>query len=410
MALEVYKGSFTAEVNTGSKAYTGLPFQPKAMLFWLTKQTAAGYAAGRFLSFGFSDGTNDRMIALIGNDATTVAADLSARTQKAAVLAGISYATSLVTTQLQAELTTFDASGFTLNYIITDAAQNFLVHYLALGGSDITNSYVGTILSPAGSTGVVNHTGFGFQPEMVLVATLGIVNDLPASATGGRFSLGATDGTRQQSLCVHQDTSIPTVSMSRQLATRLVDVPTAAGGTTLAGAFSSFLADGIAIDWTTVAADQRRVFVLALRGGQYYVGNDTQRTSTGTQDKTVGFTPTGLLTLGINQVASTGAYEAAKLSVGASDGTRHGGTWGEGVDNVSTSNENSSTYTDKVLRHASSDSTLDADATVSFGATTYTMSWTVNTASAKEFVPVAFGSEAGAPPSRVSTLGLTGAG
>ena len=61
---------------------------------------------------------------------------------------------------------------------------------------------------------------------------------------------------------------------------------------------------------------------------------------------------------------------------------------------MATTDENSATVTDKILRHATSPSTTDAEADLSsFDPDGYTLNWTTADAVAREFIGLSMGSE-----------------
>lgn len=401
MTYLVKKGSFQLPTSDTSGQTVTTGFQPIGVLLFATKNTSTGYITDRTTLVGFSDGTNTRCITAVGYDNQTVANNLSGRGLKTNLSHPyINYAAGAVTDDVLSTVASFTSTGFTVDTSAAAVGKDYIVHYLAWGGSDITNAYVGTILSPATTPASVDHTGFGFQPDFMLISTLGTAAPTE-KFTGGRFALGATDGTNQVSVIVLDENTIPTQVGYRQLSTRLVDWTDSLGAQLILGEFTSFISDGVRINWTTVPSTQRQVFVLALKGGQYWVGTDTQKTSTGTQSKTgVGFTPSGLLTFGANQVNS-GSFSltSGKFSMGASDGTSEGAIWGEATDNVSTSDVNSASITDKILRHASNPSTTDAEADLSsFDADGYTLNWSAADATAREFLAMAFGANPAAGP------------
>ncbi len=401
MALATKKGSFAARTSGGAQSVSGLGFTPKAVLLWVTKQTATGYAAGRALSFGFTNGTAQACISTTGNDGATTASNVAGRAGRSdRVISVINYAAGSVTTDIRADITSLDSDGFTLNWIVAAVGKDYVIHYWALGGSDLTNAYVGSILTPATTPAAVGYTGFGFQPDFLMAMTLGatVVGDF----TGGRIQIGAASSTTDRaSVLFESGDTIPTTAGSKQIVTKLCDWTDGAGTILFTGDLQSFDADGVTIDWTTVQSTQRIVFVLALKGGRYWVGSDTQKTSAGTQAKTgVGFTPSGLLLMGTNRATST-SFDATlgKFSLGASDGTTEGAVWMQSTDNVSTTDENTASVTDKILRHATNASTTDAEADLSsLDSDGYTLNWTTADATAREFVGVAVGSAAAAAP------------
>jgi hypothetical protein len=218
------------------------------------------------------------------------------------------------------------------------------------------------------------------------------------SFTSGRIGLGAaSSATARAALCSQSAAAIPTTVASKQVSDKILLTISAAGADTLVADLVSFDALGCTLNYSVVETTQRVFFALALKGGQYKVTVDEQKTSTGTKSKTgVGFQPKAVLFMGTNRVASASSDATlSRLSIGASDGSSEGTVWGESTDNVSTTDENSANVTTKVLRHASNPSTTDAEADLtSLDADGYTLDWTTADATAREFLAIAVGSNA----------------
>ena len=73
-----------------------------------------------------------------------------------------------------ADFKSMDADGFTLT-IDDQFAQDYRICYLALGGDDLTNVFIGNKAFPE-ATGNYDVTGVGFQPDAVLMAGLTLAN------------------------------------------------------------------------------------------------------------------------------------------------------------------------------------------------------------------------------------------
>src|SRR5512135_2556823 len=112
MSLLTKKGTFVAPTSAGSsQVVSNLGFTPKAVLLWATKQTATGFAAGRAFSFGGTDGTNQRVITSLGNDAATTATNVSGRSARAdKILLLLNYAAGSVTFDISAAFVSLDSS------------------------------------------------------------------------------------------------------------------------------------------------------------------------------------------------------------------------------------------------------------------------------------------------------------
>ena len=397
MALQVFKGTLTAPSTTGNQAYTGVGFQPKALIFFGTRQTATGYAVGMGAMLGYAVSSSGQVVV------ATCANDNVSPTQPArginngACIQSMTPATAAV--DIQGLLVTMDADGFTINWTSASAGTTFIVHYVALGGSDITGAAVGTGTANT-STGTKAYTGTGFQPDFVMTGHMSTSSAPPVTLTGGRLGIGAAatggsgaayigevDGVASSDVVCYANSGVVFAQGNPSAAVAIV------------ASLSSFDADGFTFNFTTVSGSAIQFIWLALKGGRYNVLSDTQKTSTGTQAKTgFGFQPTGLLFFGNNKALSASADSTLqKLSMGATDGTNQGATWEQGTDAVNPTDENSATVTSAVLRHATNPSTTDAEAVISsLDADGYTLNWTTADATTRDFIAVAFGS-AGAP-------------
>ncbi|MFH0923975.1 MAG: hypothetical protein V1825_04560, partial [Candidatus Falkowbacteria bacterium] len=138
-ALSFKKGSFAKKTSTGTQPIAGVGFQPKAIIFYWTNQTAEGISNTSYYGTGFASSTTaERAISSWSDDGTS--SDSGRKGSQ----------TYCVMIQLinggdggTAELNSFDVDGFTLNWVTADASA-YIIHYVALGGADITNAQAGT--------------------------------------------------------------------------------------------------------------------------------------------------------------------------------------------------------------------------------------------------------------------------
>lgn len=388
MAFSVHQGSFTAKTSTGSQAYTGVGFTPKALIMWISNVTAAGYLPDASLGFGASDGTTDRGAAMWVDD--NVGTDDSANRHDTKSLLLITSGTSTV--GLAASVTSFDSDGFTLNYSTADGT-GYLVNYIALGGTTLTNAKVGAAAAKL-STGNQAYTGVGFQPTCLLFFGVQLETAIPNNSVNGKLMIGAADGTHNAVTWFRDfDGGATSNTLSRLQTTSCITGTSSSSATLVSEAsLTSFDADGFTLNWSTAGAAAFNYMYLALKGGSYFVGNDTQNTTTGTKATTgVGFRPAGLLAMGIQQ-ATPNSFSGAQLAVGGTDGTRQGFTWAESQNGLGTSEANSAFGTTKALRFATGPSTTVAEAGISsMDSDGFTLNWSTADATARQFAFLAFG-------------------
>lgn len=392
MTLLVKQGTIIAPGTTGPVSYTDIGFQPKYGLFYANKLTSTGFGINRNFSFGIAaEDTTCRGITHTAGDAQT-AANTTGRRHHNDILCLIDCAGGIVTPTTVGDLTSWDSLGFTINWINVNDGL-IVLNYLVVGGDEITDTWCGTILSPT-VTGSVAYTDPAFRPDLLVTATTGEQNTVPGSFTQCRIAIGmATGPSAQQSLTVHDADLIPT-QVASMMNAKVIQVENL-GSTKHQADLTSIDSLGWTLDWQVVNATVTPIFVLAVKGGSYYVGRDTQKTSTGLQSKSdMPFSPKGLLFMGIDRDDSdTKSVTLSKLSMGGTDGTSQSAIWGESTDNVSTTDCNSYRATDGVIVHGSNSSTLDAKAAIdSLDPNGYTLDWLSADAVARQSIVLGIGS------------------
>jgi hypothetical protein len=158
--------------------------------------------------------------------------------------------------------------------------------------------------------------------------------------------------------------------------------------------------DGFTINQTVAAGVNSLVPYIAIKGGQWKVGTDTQKTSTGTKATTgVGFQPSGLILGSVCDTQTAGSAANARWSFGATDGTRSVATWTGDSDNVADAITNTIMSSTKAIVLAtegtSASPTTNAEAAISsLDSDGFTLNWSTADATARVFGYVAFGSNA----------------
>lgn len=345
MALEVAKGELNAPTATGNFSVTGLAFEPKAVLFFATKQGALGFQAGESFAFGMAvAGTARCVCGASDDDVATTNTGRGIRTSAIAI-----FDDGTPTVGFEATLVSLNSDGFTLDATTAGAGKDYVIHYVALGGSDITDAFIG---QQSFSSGTVSITSPGFQPDFIFFlsdngsstggATLSFgVGAAASSSEQGSVYVRSRDAQAASAVAVHQSTSHAAVVIpsSTDTADPVLDLV-------------SFDATGFTYTSSTVSA---QFAYLCLKGGQYWVGSETQKTSTGVKSKTgLPFAPEGLLAFGTNRAAGAALDNTQmKLSIGATDGTNEGCIWLSEDDNVSPTDTSIASLASKFLRHAS---------------------------------------------------------
>jgi hypothetical protein len=373
MALTCKQGSFAANTVTGDQVINTVGFQPKAIIFYWTKQTATGFAAGENIGVGLSSGTN--VSANVA--ASTWSQDNVGENSGRRFLANTACVLILNdggTIDAQGSISAVDASGFTINWS-NAPGQATLIYYIALGGADITNARAGTITGN-NTVGTVSTTQPSFQPDFVLFVT------------------ADTTGNRVYSTITQTDSSGTTSVGSQQGTNACIKSIDTSGTASLEADFVSFDATGFTLDQKV--ANGNAILYLAIAGGRSTIGTETQLTSFGTKLTTTNIKPTGLFLFSVGATGTTFDSSTKKLSIGAaSSSSQYGSIWGSSTDNVGTSDANSYNDASSIITFNTNTSQQDSTATVSsFDGEGFTLSWSAFGQPLRIFNYVVFGDHA----------------
>lgn len=393
MALDAATGSITVS-GTGSLSVTGLSFQPKVVMIW--HGGGAGTAA-LYHIFGAAASSSAEWAceSFSADNNNTSATHAAGRTDCCVLLRDIS------TVYVQADFTSFNSDGFTLNVSTSSGTQTLF--YLALGGSDLTDVAVGTTLVPAsGATHAV--TGLSFQPDLVLMSTIG-QQDWPSTGVNAACHLGAMTADAQGGVMGFSDNGQGTSSTNTyQLSTAVV--PFAAGSTPaqfLLWSKSSLDSGGFTLSLDDLGTTGSELGYIALKftsADWVKLGTETQPTSATTKQTTgLGLTPDALFLFGGLLASSTSPQNESNLSIGAWDGTNHRGYSVSDQDAQNfTNNARTASTTKAILKINGSGTTIsEADVSAS-GSDSFTLNWTTADATAREFFYIAMGDPGAAPP------------
>jgi len=399
MALQVYQGTLQSPTATGSQSYTGVGFQPKAILFFSGALAADGYAAGMGPGIGAyaqseqaSIGARTWSISSTDNVSTTATASI----QNAAVICVPNPATT-TTDLLNATMTSLNADGFTLNWVTVQAtARN--VHYLALGGTDLTDAFLGRFTN-ATATGNQAYTGTGFQPDAIIFFHAFGAAGASHSASASQWGIGVAVSSTQrwafgsnarnaQTMTGNQD------AMHLQRADSCIVRLDTLSALFYRADFVSMDANGFTLNWlNTNTGGTETFYYLALKGGQYAAGANNKPTgaATANQDVSLPFVPTGLFLGSSGLATSTSIIADQEYSLGASDFTRESALWFEYRDVLLPTEANTSTVGTKALRLATGATTTNAECDSSINGSGFRLAWTTNNAVAAEICYLAMG-------------------
>ena len=393
MTLLTEKGTFTNRTTTGAQEINlAGAFQPKALIMWSSSQTTTDgtYADDALLCYGFSDGTNDACVSYQMDES---AESETYRFDNANVL--FLQSASLATFNNVATVNSFDADGFTLGWTIGNATA-FSIHYIAIGGTDITNVQV--VNTTVGDTSTGNHSyngsGTSFQPDFALTLTAADGSTINTTSGGADLSLvclGAAKSTSEQFVVWGRDETVGTSDCDMYInnAACLASCSNTTGAITFLADFVSFnnaAGGGITVNISDASpAAAKPIAFLLIKGGSWDCGTFQQRSGTGTQDvtTTTGLTSKGVFLAGIGSATAGSVQANFYLGMGASDGTNEGCSYTGNTNGLGTFAAVRSNLTTKVYRQATpnataASSTTDAECDMSSMATAgqFTLDWT----------------------------------
>lgn len=374
------KGSFQRSgcAATCSQSITGVGFQPKAIILFSDKQTSEGFAQDLTFSFGASTGSSQSASSSWGSVDAGASSDAGRRRSITDVLTLFSAGSP--TNSARASLTSFDSDGFTLSWTFTNDSNQDIIHYVAIGGSEIVSAKVGQItIATSGASQAF--TDPGFQPDfLMLFGTLGETVD--TNTTHAKFSLGyGTDSSHQGVTSISSTDNLNTMDTRRYQSTSEIWASFINNSNTIdtQAALSSMDTNGFTLNVTNLPTSSLTVNYLAIKGGNHKVGTITQPSSTGLQTTSgFGFQPQGLLMSSFNRSAFSGATTNAQIALGAaSSSLNQGDLWVADVHNLADAQTAMSTVTTSAIRIATADSTVNGEASLSsFDTGGFTLNWT----------------------------------
>jgi hypothetical protein len=394
--LYVKVGSFAKITTTGTQTITGLGFQPKAIIFYWSRNTANATAqVPRSQGIGFTDCVNQRAVAIAEDDNAGTSNAGRYRTESNVI---VILSNGGPTVGSRATFTSCDADGFTIDWAESEARAD-IINYIAIGGPDVTNVKAGTF-TLAASTGIQNITGVGFQPDFAMFLW-GFTEALDSLATGLEMGMGFADYSNNQGSilnCVKDAEATNRTKYSQQRTDNVILLSSTACAQDALAAFNGFTADGFSLNVSDAPAAATPIFYLAIKGGSHAVGNFLQPTATGVQTISgTGFQPNLVVLFSHNQAAGTALAAPSTFSIGAANATTsRAGVWGQSK-NVDPSN--AAVYTDntkiiimRTLSKTGGVGTINAQADFyGFTSDGFQLNWTTADATQRQIIYWAFG-------------------
>lgn len=278
MSLLAKVGSFSTGTGTGTIAITGVGFTPKAVLFWWSGRTETTDAAGSMThnrGFGWLTGSSSR--ACVSSRALDAAATSDVDSAHRSDCCVISQsATGAVDGRL--DFSAFGADGFSLN-IDDSFPASYRIHYLALGGDDLTNVATGTAQLNT-VTGAQAVTGVGFQPDCVLLLSICNATAPPVTQSVLLTSFGIATANGGRFILLNQASGSQPAALAHSYCGDFGEVFARCVANVLDRAsLTSLDADGFTLNvLETQGTIASRISYLALKGGRFALTNLLTRT------------------------------------------------------------------------------------------------------------------------------------
>lgn len=323
MTFFAYQGVLTSPAAGGAVNYTNAGFQPTVVIFWNNGWNTAGDQGGvqTGLSFAYAASLGACMNTYDSNGSGTSVTGGSVSNGAQVIV--ISAAGAL---RCSANMTGFLSTGFTLNWGTT--VTGYIVHYLALGGTDVLAS--GGNIAPRTTAGSQSVTGLAFQPKLVLFLYASS-NTASGASAGYGWAASATNRWATSMSAAAGATMASNVLASRiQDTTKCVSQLLGGGSTTVTEAvdLTSMNSDGFTMNWTTATGTTHAIYYLALGGAASYAlgtftkaANTTQTTITVNAGTTA--TPGAYMLFGSSSTSTTAVTTGWSHSIGGTDGTRY---------------------------------------------------------------------------------------
>jgi hypothetical protein len=331
MAIQAKVGAFntTTDAATSTVSITGLGFQPTAVIFWWTKSTSTGSDVVErshiSTGMGWAISNSARAAITMQSEDASSNSDTDRRHDDSQCVV-IQLATGGVDGSL--DFDQFTSDGFDL--VVDDQfVASYRIHYLALGGSAITNTFSGTFTVPNAS-GDIAVTAPGFTPDVLICATARVGTTPPSGTTNAAISFGFAVPSFVATVSAHSRHNVSTMNTHSYGASGLLLAPPGVGGAagTLVDwglSVKSWDTNGFTLDKpNTTGAGDIIVHYLAIQGGDWAAGEALTQTDTSTQITVSGlsFQPAGGLVFShCNSEGTTAMQSENRLSIGGFSAT-----------------------------------------------------------------------------------------
>lgn len=414
MAFETKLLTFTANTANGNQDLTGCSFTPKAAIVWTegVNNSADTFSNAHTFCYGFTDGTNSRVINKIAEDAQAQFSDTSDTQRNDSLIYNISQTSTATIRNVATFVEWLTNSGMRINWS-TAPASAFKFHVLFIGGSDITNVQVGSWTPDLSSSTTASLTGLSFQPDFIQILNKGdesrTANVNVRTDEAGCFGIGCATSSSSQWCLATTSEDGRSISDSWQYqddAAIIQELVVNTGAKGLTGTLTSINSDGFTVSFSATGAASHFYPYLAIKGGSFATGKITEPDSTGNQTTTTNKSVKAVQLFGIGTATQRTSTANDYLSVGAGTSTTgervvtfYGDLDNQDPSVVVSRYETSSIYLMAVPAATATSSTINEEADLdSVSSTGFTLNWT-NIGGALPVYYVTFGdSAAGTTP------------
>jgi hypothetical protein len=339
-------------------------------------------AGTAYFGFGMTDGTRSRSVSTSSQDGVGTSNASTRMANK--VLTMVRWGEVVVA---EADLSSWNDTTFTLNWTTNDTAS-YVIHYIAIGGSDIQARVVDwTMRTTVGNTTV---PGVGFQPDVVFHAHGGhsLTAALPANIPDGAFGLGVMDFDGDQWAFANwlEDAAGTSDTQRGQVTNAAIYSFNQTPAVQKQASWVSMNADGFTVNFTnTGSALAARVFSLALKGVNVKPGSFLKSTGAAPASQPitgVGFRPSLVMLASVQSTTSATPAVHSRFGLGASDGTTEGSSAFQDQNGAGTTVVDAIDKTSKVfMKLDNATPVIDAEADLtSLDTDGFTLNWTTNDA------------------------------
>jgi hypothetical protein len=303
------KGLFSTDARNGSQAIRDLPFRPRAVIAWWSRQDAEGTRSGNRGGLGFWADNGSASVAWASKEG-----DLRTETAQVADSAALlGLGASRLNVSMRADLESLDPGGFTVRWT-TAPEEDWLVHFLALGGS-VSDAAVGWFPFPERPQRQELDLS-ALDPDCILFTTAAVeTNREPADGLAANIGVASRSGQAAAGYSLGHGVQAGTVvgAQRTDAAVLLTDEP---AETTTVGSVRIRKARRPTIEWSQIGGRSGLGCYLALQGVHCKVATALAPPSPASVKTRVGFRPEALLVFSWGFPASSEPRGIGRLCIG----------------------------------------------------------------------------------------------